>query len=115
MNILHVTVFVVCCSGQRSYGKLCGEDCCAYYFKRDGDCEECPTGTVRLSGDDEDFCRPCPGGFHGYKCLNLCKCSKHERCESSQGCISKGGNVGSEHTTNKRSIQSTTNYMKLKG
>ncbi|CAG2239115.1 unnamed protein product [Mytilus edulis] len=117
MNILYVLVFVFCCSGQGSYGKLCGEECCAFYFKSDGDCKECPTGTVRLSEDDEGYCRPCQRGFYGYRCVNICKCSKHERCDSLRGCISKGGDVDSQQVgsdTNRRSIQSTTNEMNLK-
>ncbi|CAG2195784.1 MEGF10_11 [Mytilus edulis] len=69
--------------------------------------EECPPGTVRLSGDKEDHCRTCPSGYYGYKCWNSCQCSKHE-----SSVLVDSQQVGSD--TNRRSIQSTTNEMNLK-
>nr|XP_034338673.1 uncharacterized protein LOC117692987 [Crassostrea gigas] len=56
--------------------------CCQNYYKVNGNCTECPTGTFGLNCS-----ATCPSNYHGVFCKEECHCTDGQYCDSINGCI----------------------------
>nr|XP_034338681.1 multiple epidermal growth factor-like domains protein 10 [Crassostrea gigas] len=60
--------------------------CCPNYYRVNGNCTECPTGTFGLNCSST-----CPSNYHGVFCKEECQCTDGQYCDSINGCIQNTG------------------------
>ncbi|XP_078333052.1 uncharacterized protein LOC111109726 isoform X2 [Crassostrea virginica] len=59
--------------------------CCADFYRepKSGLCLPC------VGSFGENCSSPCPDGYFGYRCLQICDCNNTEECDPKNGCVNK--------------------------